>query len=78
MVGWVSWVLPATCSCCYHSCTTLVGAAGHALPFHTANAYVLPVRLQVGFTREGRLVALDLNLYCNAGNSLDLRQGAKD
>lgn len=29
--------------------------------------------VQVGFTREGRLLALDLDLYCNAGNSLDLR-----
>lgn len=38
----------------------------------TANC-VMCCTLQVGFTREGRLVALDLNLYCNAGNSLDLR-----
>ena len=30
---------------------------------------------QVGFTREGRLQALDLQLYCNAGFSLDLRCG---
>lgn len=28
---------------------------------------------KVGFTKEGRLLALDLSLFCNAGNSLDLR-----
>ena len=27
---------------------------------------------QVGFTREGKLVAVKATLYCNAGNSLDL------
>lgn len=28
--------------------------------------------IQVGFTKEGRLLALDLEIYNNAGNSLDL------
>ncbi len=33
---------------------------------------------QVGFSSEGRLLALDLNLYCNAGNSLDLSHSIMD
>ena len=27
---------------------------------------------QVGFSKEGKFLALDMKLYCNAGNSLDL------
>lgn len=34
--------------------------------------------LQVGFTQEGKLLALDLNLYNNAGNSLDLSHSIMD
>jgi hypothetical protein len=34
--------------------------------------------LQVGFTSEGRLLALDMDLYNNAGNSLDLSHSIMD
>lgn len=33
---------------------------------------------QVGFSKEGKIAALDLNLYCNSGNSLDLTVGIMD
>ncbi|GCC40182.1 hypothetical protein chiPu_0024037 [Chiloscyllium punctatum] len=29
-------------------------------------------RYKVGFQKNGKVVALDLKLYCNAGNSLDI------
>ena len=34
--------------------------------------------MQVGFTKEGKLIALDLNLYNNAGNTLDLSHSVMD
>lgn len=34
--------------------------------------------LQVGFSSEGKLLALDLQLYSNAGNSLDLSASIMD
>lgn len=33
---------------------------------------------QVGFTKEGKVIALDLNLYNNAGNTLDLSHSVMD
>ena len=35
-------------------------------------------RYKVGFDAEGRVAALDLHLYCNAGNSLDLSAAIMD
>ena len=35
----------------------------------------LPVAPQVAFTKEGKLQAIDMQLYCNAGYSLDIRWG---
>ncbi len=34
--------------------------------------------MQVGYTQEGKLLALDMDLYCNAGNSLDLSYSIMD
>ena len=34
--------------------------------------------MQVGFSSEGRLVAVDIQLYNNAGNSLDLSASVMD
>ena len=34
--------------------------------------------LQVGFTREGKILAMDVNLYNNAGCSLDLSAAVMD
>ncbi|GBG80495.1 hypothetical protein CBR_g30957 [Chara braunii] len=33
---------------------------------------------RVGFTKEGKLLALDLELYCNGGNSMDLSRGVME
>lgn len=33
---------------------------------------VCVITFQVGFTGEGKIIALDMNLYSNAGMSLDL------
>lgn len=32
----------------------------------------------MGFTNEGKIIALDLNLYNNAGNTLDLSHSVMD
>lgn len=46
------------------------------------NSHVLVVqracRLQVGFSNDGKLISLDLNLYNNAGNTLDLSHSVMD
>ena len=34
--------------------------------------------MQIGFTREGKLVAVDVRLYNNGGNSLDLSGSVMD
>ena len=34
--------------------------------------------LQVGFTKEGKIIALDIDLYNNAGNTLDLSHSVMD
>ena len=39
---------------------------------------MLSCALQIGFTAEGRLVAVDIQLYNNAGNSLDLSASVMD
>lgn len=44
----------------------------------TGQRHAFMGRYRVGFTREGRLQALDLHLYSNAGNSLDLSHGVMD
>ncbi|PSC76668.1 Xanthine dehydrogenase [Micractinium conductrix] len=44
----------------------------------TGQRHAFMGRYKVGFTREGRLQALDLQLYCNAGFSLDLSAGVMD
>ena len=49
-------------------CASLMIAVSLCCRRHCAS----PPGVQVGFTREGRLLAMDLKLYCNAGNSLDL------
>lgn len=34
--------------------------------------------MQLGFTNEGKVIALDLDLYNNAGNTLDLSHSVMD
>lgn len=46
-----------------------------AVPEYAQDADFL---VQVGFTNEGKLIALDLNLYNNAGNTLDLSHSVMD
>ncbi|KAK3736913.1 hypothetical protein RRG08_000655 [Elysia crispata] len=41
----------------------------------TGNRHPFLGKYKVGFTSDGKLQALDLELYCNAGNSMDLTIG---
>lgn len=47
-----------------------MGLTGHRHPFH--------IKYKVGFTKEGRVLAVDLQLYSNGGNSFDLSPGVMD
>eukprot|EP00058_Branchiostoma_floridae_P025128 XP_002610618.1 hypothetical protein BRAFLDRAFT_202728 [Branchiostoma floridae] len=44
----------------------------------TGTRHPFLAKYKVGFMSDGRVLALDISLYCNAGNSLDLSRGVMD
>lgn len=57
----------------YHVLTRINGAAMmSSLENSGVDVGFCCCKLQVGFTKEGKILALDINIFNNAGNSLDL------
>ena len=61
-----------------HACQALEGHPAEYCLTQIFQWLRMPSVWQLGFTNEGKVIALDLDLYNNAGNTLDLSHSVMD